>query len=72
MTRTEGSLDRIVRVTVGLAALLLALIGPLGGGWSWAVGAVGAILLVTGAVGFCPLYAVFGMRTCPAPPTERT
>jgi len=72
MTRNEGSLDRILRVTVGLAALLFALVGPLGAGFSWAVGAVGAILLVTGAVGFCPLYAVFGMRTCPAPPTKRT
>lgn len=67
MTRNEGSLDRIVRVTVGLAALLLALVGPLGAGPSWTIGAVGAILLATGAVGFCPIYALFGVRTCPTP-----
>jgi fatty acid desaturase len=72
MPRNEGTLDRVVRVTVGLAALLFALIGPLGAGWSWAVGVVGAILLVTGAIGFCGAYALFGVSTCSSAPTKRT
>ena len=67
MTRNEASFDRIIRVTIGIAAILLALLGPLGAGLTWAVGAVGAILLVTGAVGFCPAYALFGVSTCPVP-----
>jgi fatty acid desaturase len=70
MPRNEGTVDRVIRVTVGVAALLLALIGPLGGGWSWLVGVVGAILLVTGAIGYCGAYALFGVRTCPAPESK--
>lgn len=70
MPRNEGTVDRVIRVTVGVAALLFALIGPLGGGWSWVVGIVGAILLVTGAIGYCGAYALLGVRTCPAPTSK--
>lgn len=65
MKANMGSVDRIIRAVVGLAALLGA----------WAIGSgsvafvllmvVGAILLVTAAVGFCPLYRVLGLTTCP-------
>jgi hypothetical protein len=65
MKANVGTVDRIIRAVVGLAALLGA----------WAIGSgsvafvllmvVGAILLVTAAVGFCPLYRVLGLNTCP-------
>jgi hypothetical protein len=37
------------------------------------LGLVGAVPLLTGIVGFCPLYRVFGIRTCsmPARPSVR-
>ena len=58
----EGTWDRTARVVVGLALLYAGwqiLSGPL------ALGAlaVGAIAVVTGAVGFCPAYALFGCST---------
>jgi hypothetical protein len=59
----EGTLDRVARVVVGLAVLSLTVVGP----HTW-WGLVGAIPLLTGLVGFCPLYAVLGIRTCPAAP----
>lgn len=63
MTRNVGSTDRIVRVLIGVVALIVAFAGMLTLTWSWAVGIVGGVLLLTGAVGFCPLYRLFGART---------
>lgn len=61
MTRNEGSLDRFVRVMLGLVLLALVFVGPK----TW-VGYIGVVPLVTGLVGFCPLYRLVGIRTCPA------
>ena len=65
MTRNEGSLDRILRTVAGGALALLMLTGVVGGVLGWLLLALGAILLVTGLTGFCPLYALFGIQTCP-------
>lgn len=56
----EGSFDRAVRIIVGLVVLSLTVTGS-----PW--GLLGLVPLVTGIVGFCPLYRVAGIRTCPAP-----
>jgi hypothetical protein len=58
MSINEGTLDRIVRVVFGLVLVALALVGP-----RTPLGWLGIIPLVTGAVGFCPLYRVIGIRT---------
>lgn len=59
MKANEGALDRVLRVLVGAGVLSLAFIGPQ---TPWAY--LGAIPLLTGLVGFCPLYAVLGINTC--------
>ncbi len=58
----EGTLDRAVRVVVGIAVLSLTVVGPRS---LW--GLVGIVPLVTGIAGYCPAYRIFGIRTCPAP-----
>ena len=64
MKANESTVDRIIRAVVGVAALLGAF--AIGSGVAFvALLVVGAILLVTAAVGFCPLYRVFGINTCP-------
>jgi hypothetical protein len=60
-TRNEGTLDRVIRVVLGLALLALVFVGP----HTW-LGLVGVVPLLTGVVGFCPLYRLVGIRTCPA------
>ncbi len=60
----EGSLDRTVRIVVGLALLALGLLQTISGAWLWVAVILGAILLITGLVGFCPLYTVLGINTC--------
>lgn len=59
MTMNEGTIDRVLRVVVGLAILSLAFVGPQ---TPWAY--LGGVPLLTGVVGFCPAYALFGIRTC--------
>jgi hypothetical protein len=54
----EGTLDRAIRVVVGLVLLSLVFVGP---ATPW--GLVGLLPLLTGIVGFCPLYRVIGIDT---------
>lgn len=66
MSANMGSFDRIARVIVGLVLIAYAI--PLGfapTGWNW-VGWIGVVPLLTAAFGFCPLYALLGVSTCPA------
>jgi hypothetical protein len=60
MKVNEGSLDRVVRVVAGLVLLSLVFFGPRTP-WGW----IGLLPLVTGLVGFCPMYAPFHFSTCP-------
>lgn len=59
----EGTIDRIIRVVVGLALLALIVVFP-DASWKW-WGLVGLVPLLTGLVGTCPLYSIFGLSTCP-------
>lgn len=59
MQRNLGQLDRIARFGVGALLVLLAAIGTIG---IW--GYIGIILLGTGFVNFCPIYRIFGLKTC--------
>jgi hypothetical protein len=59
MKPNEGTIDRVLRVVVGLGVLSLAFVGPQ---TPW--GYVGLVPLATGLIGFCPLYAMLGINTC--------
>ena len=59
----EGTIDRALRVIVGLA-LIAAFFLTSGGSYHWLY-LIGIVPLVTGMVGTCPLYSVLGMSTCP-------
>jgi len=59
MSINEGGLDRVLRVIAGLGIISLAFVGPQTP-WAW----LGLVPLLTGLVGFCPAYALFGIRTC--------
>ncbi len=61
MKTNEGLVDRVIRVTVGLAVLSLLAIGPVPG-WGL-VGFIGAVPLVTGLTGYCPTYTLLGIDT---------
>ncbi len=67
MAANVGNIDRGIRVLIGLAALAAVFVGPFAGaGWERiALGLVGVIMIGTSAMKFCPLYRIFGIRTCP-------
>jgi hypothetical protein len=59
MKANVGSIDRILRIVLGLVLMGLAFIGTIGW-WGW----LGAVALATGLVGWCPPYALLGISTC--------
>ena len=60
MKSNVGGIDRILRVVVGLVLMALAATGTVGV-WGW----IGIVPLATAAMGFCPLYTMLGLSTCP-------
>jgi len=63
MKTNESGLDRIIRVIAGIVLLALYFLGTVTGVLGIVFIVVGAILLLTGLVGFCPLYALLKFRT---------
>jgi hypothetical protein len=61
--RNVGGIDRIARIAAGLA--LMAAIPLADAPLRW-IGLVGFVPLVTGLAGYCPLYSLIGLTTCPA------
>lgn len=60
MTKNEGTIDRALRILVGVLLLVLTYSGSIG---MW--GYIGVVPLLTGALGYCPLYSMLGFNTCP-------
>lgn len=60
LPRNEHGADRALRILLGISLLTLVVVGPQ---TPW--GLVGLVPLITGLLGSCPIYAVFGLRTCP-------
>jgi hypothetical protein len=71
MTRNESTADRAIRLVVAVVAAVAAFVVGAGSVLGIVLLAVGAIMLVTAATGFCPLYRVFGLSTCPMPAAKR-
>lgn len=67
MTVNESSLDRGIRAAIGIVLLLAWLLGWVAGTFAIVLGVVGIVLLATAAVGFCPMYRILGISTCPVP-----
>jgi hypothetical protein len=62
MEVNEGTIDRAIRLVI--AAVLIGVgLGVVRGPGGIAMAAVGAIPLLTGLSGYCPLYMVFGINT---------
>jgi hypothetical protein len=59
MKSNVGGIDRILRIVIGLVLIGLTLTGTIGV-WGW----LGVVPLATGAIGWCPPYAIFGWNTC--------
>ncbi len=59
----ESTLDRVVRVGLGVFLVALGALGVVAAPLIYVVWVVAAVALLTGIVGFCPLYALFRFST---------
>ncbi len=59
MKANVGTIDRVVRIILGLVLISLVFVGPQTP-WGW----LGAIFVVTGFIKWCPLYRILGLKTC--------
>ncbi len=70
MTVNVGTIDRIARALLGLVLLYLAFLSGLplfeGGLMKILAAAVGIVMLVVAATRVCPVYSIFGFKTCRA------
>jgi hypothetical protein len=58
MQTNTSTIDRQIRVLAGFALIALTATSTIGA-WGW----IGVIALITGLIGWCPLYAMFGIDT---------
>lgn len=73
MTKNMGPSDRKLRIF--LVAPLLVVVGLLVGPAGWlaiVLYVLAAVMVVTSLAGSCPLYSVFGLRTCPLPQSSHS
>ena len=62
MAPNVGTIDRVLRVIAGLALVAVAVLVDHPYAWvAW----IGVVPLVTGVVGICPAYRLFGLTSCP-------
>lgn len=61
MQRNVGTVDRVIRIVVGLLLISLVFWGPQTN-WGW----IGLIPLISGILGWCPAYSLLGVSTCSA------
>ncbi|MGA0610777.1 YgaP family membrane protein [Caldimonas sp. KR1-144] len=59
MDKNVGTIDRTLRIGVGLLLIALAAMGTIG---VW--GYLGIVPLLTGLLSRCPAYSLLGVRTC--------
>ncbi|MEL6957399.1 MAG: DUF2892 domain-containing protein [Pseudomonadota bacterium] len=68
MTVNVGTLDRLVRAALGLVLLYLAFFSGLpafdGAVLKYGAAIVGVVMLVVSATRMCPIYSIFGLKTC--------
>ncbi len=58
----EGDFDRGIRIFAGFALILTGLV--VGGNAGLIIAGVGLIPLLTGTIGWCPIYSLFHIDTC--------
>lgn len=65
MKKNLGISDKVIRAILGIVLGVLYFTGIVKGGVGIAALIAGVVLLTTSFMSFCPIYAIFGARTCP-------
>ena len=65
MKKNVGNIDKIIRVIIAVAISALYFTDVIPGIIGIILMAVSGIFVVTSLISFCPLYAIFGIGSCP-------
>lgn len=71
MTCNVGGIERPIRIVVGIGLLGVGAFAGLPIEATTAALILGTVALVTGAIGYCPLWALLGLNTCPTGPSQK-
>jgi len=70
MKKNMGSADRIIRVLLAIVVGVLYFTGTISGTVGIILLVLAGVFVLTSLISFCPLYAPFGLRTCPVKVTK--
>jgi fatty acid desaturase len=65
MKKNMGNADRTIRILAAIVFAVLYFTGTITGTWGIVLLLLGVVFVLTGFIGYCPLYAVVGLNTCP-------
>ena len=65
MTTNMGSTDKIIRILVAVVIAALYFTNTITGTLGIVLMVLAVVFLLTSLIGFCPLYKIFGISTCP-------
>lgn len=65
MNANVGTLDRVLRIIIGVVLAVLFFNGTVAGTLGVVLLVAGIVLILTALVKFCPIYRIFGASTCP-------
>ncbi len=66
MKRNMGIIDRIIRIAIAVVIGFLFIEGTIDGVLGIVLMVLSGVFVLTSVVGFCPLYTLFGIKTCKA------
>jgi hypothetical protein len=66
MSKNMVPVDRIIRLVLGVVAIVAAFAGWVTGAWLWVAWVAGVVLMITSIVGFCPAYTLLRRGARPA------
>lgn len=70
MKKNVGNIDRAVRLLLAAVFITLFALGKIEGTLGIVLVVLGSVFALTSFVGFCPLYSIFGLSTCPVKKTN--
>lgn len=66
MKTNVGNVDKVIRILLAVVFASLYFTNTVSGTVAYVVLGLAGVFLITSLVGFCPLYALVGLNTCPA------
>ena len=71
MNCNVGGIERPIRIVLGILLIGVGAFAGLPAVGTGVALTLGAVALVTGAIGYCPLWTLFGINTCPTAPSAK-